>query len=175
MSSGVLDTFPIHVNAPQSSFGKRLLYNPKYAGHVLKVQLVSDLLGRYLFLSGPHLGVTHDSKIWEQSKDRHPMHPREVILADGAYIGNLQLLTPARQPQNGHLQVDDYMFNTILGFYRSRAEHGNCRFTRHAIFQTKYRGSWDHLCDVIHAIGHTQAVDNRLYLKYEPYGPWDHF
>lgn len=97
MYLGVIDTFPV-VNAPRYSFTRSLLYNPKYEACVLKIQLVSDLLGRYLHLSGPHLGTIHDSTIWEKTSSQHILHPEEVMLADGAYVGNLQLLTPYRQP-----------------------------------------------------------------------------
>lgn len=173
--TGVLDTFPIEIYEPRSFSVAKLFYNVKYEACVVKVQLLSDNLGRFIHISGPHLGVTPDSVIWENTLPSLSLHPEEVFLADGAYVGNIQLLTPTRQPNRAHLEDEDYVFNVFQSFYRARAEHSNCRFTRHGIFQTPFRGSWFNLNNVIHAIGHTQAVDNRLFLKYEPYGPWSHF
>jgi hypothetical protein len=132
------------------------------------------LLGRYIHLSGPHLGTTPDNRIWESTL-ANQLLPEEIILADGAYIGNEQLLAPFKQPQRSHLTDEEYYFNIVHSFYRARAEHGNCRFTRHQVFQTPFRGSWKTLQNIIFAVGHTQAVENRLFLKYEPFGPWDHW
>lgn len=62
--TGVVDTMPVYVQQPKHTMLSRLLYNPKYAGCVYKIQLGFDFLGRIVLFSGPHFGVQYDGGIF---------------------------------------------------------------------------------------------------------------
>jgi len=58
----VTDTIVVHISNPVQYCLAKALYNPKYAGFELKWQVVVDLLGNYLLLTGPH--VVYDGHIY---------------------------------------------------------------------------------------------------------------
>ncbi len=61
--TGAVDTVPIYVQQPQNSTLRHMLYNPKYAGTVYKMQIGIDFLGRIVLFSGPHIGLQYDGDI----------------------------------------------------------------------------------------------------------------
>lgn len=62
-ATGIVDTVPIYVLAPQNKVLNQSLYNPKYGGTIYKAQIGIDFLGRIILFSGPHLGLTYDGSI----------------------------------------------------------------------------------------------------------------
>jgi hypothetical protein len=173
---GIVDTFPVEVQNPHDSFMSKVLYHGKYGTTVFKFQNVVDFLGRIVCFTGAHLGKTPDHKIWESTSDVHPLKPQELVLADGAYISESQVLCPFRQPPNGHLTFREYSFNQILGHYRSRVEHSNAKLKKHKILGGIFRGKeMDVISCAALVIANCQNVHQHMHLSYEPYGPHSHF
>ena len=54
--TGIVDTVPVYVLAPQDSTLNHWLYNPKYGGTIYKAQIGTDFMGRIILFTGPHLG-----------------------------------------------------------------------------------------------------------------------
>jgi len=160
----------VQIAIPTNSRLARALYNPKYGGCVLKWQVAVDLCGNYLLLTGPH--VAYDGHIFTNTSTRHPMYPWELWLGDGHYIGLPNVASPFRKDHV--LSTDELRYNIIHSFYRSRVEHAVRRIKIHAMFQSKYRGSWEALSWAMKVIGHTTNVENRLRPKYALVGPWTH-
>jgi len=148
----------------------RALYNPKYADYVLKWQVAIDFLGNYLLLTGPH--VLYDGHVFVNTADLHPMYNWEIWLADGHYIGIPGVLTPFRKDHI--LTNEEFTYNIIHSFYRSRVEHAIRRIKYHNMFSQVYRGSWQVLDWAMKVIVHTTNVESRTRPKYCFVGPWMH-
>ena len=136
----IVDTFPIYINRPSED--QNLFYNGKYKGHVLKVQVFCDHRANIIFFSGPHIGCTHDAKIFYEN---YPVLPvQEKILADKAYCGNraknMGIITPFKKPINSDYSTEQRKFNEIHAFYRSRVEHSIGYLKRFSILSQRYRG-----------------------------------
>lgn len=172
----MVDTFPVERLQPEDSYLAKSLYNPKYGGTVFKFQNVVDFLGRIVYFSGPHLGTTHDDLIWRESLAYHPLHPSEMVLADGAYSAESQLVCPYRFLPHTHLTPSQYTFNSIHAHYRARVEHMNAKLKRHNILGGKFRGrTMEELANAAHILAHVQNVHQHLFWSYEPFGPHLHF
>jgi len=90
--TAIVDTFIVFVSTPVNHIMARVLYNPKYAGCVLKWQV--DFLGHILVLTGPH--VAYDGHIFVGTGVDHLMYDWELWLGDGHYIGIDNILSPYR-------------------------------------------------------------------------------
>lgn len=63
---GAVDTFPIRCNRPKDRDWNTALYNGgKYKATIVKMQIVAGPDGRPIHISGPHIGVRSDLKIWK--------------------------------------------------------------------------------------------------------------
>jgi len=104
--TGCLDSFPIRVSRPKDSSWQSAVYQGKYnlKAHVLKIQAICDHSGSIMWYSGPHIGTTHDLKLWRQHNPRAYMFQNERFLADKAYCSRShpELLVPWKQ----HVMVD---------------------------------------------------------------------
>jgi len=169
--TAIVDTYVIHVSTPIQSILSRSLYNPKYSGFVLKWQVVTDLLGNYILLTGPH--VIYDGHIFTHTMEIHPIYGWELWLGDGHYIGLPNVLSPIRRDHV--LTNSKLVYNTILSFYRSRIEQSIRRIKIHSMFSVVYRGSWEVLDWSMKVIVHTTNVEVRLRPKYAYVGPWLHY
>merc|ERR1711988_648998 len=69
--TGFADCAPVHVQAPGRFLISRMLFQPKYKFTCFKLQLVVDFMGRIVHWNVMHIGVDHDKKIWERTKDDH--------------------------------------------------------------------------------------------------------
>ena len=58
---------------------------PKYGGHVYKLQVAINFLGWIVYYSGPHFGTEADNVIFEDTMHEHPMHSWEFWCGDGIY------------------------------------------------------------------------------------------
>ena len=54
--TGIVDCAPIRVTKPRRSRANRKLYQPKYKGTVLKIQLVCSFTGEIIYALFPHAG-----------------------------------------------------------------------------------------------------------------------
>jgi len=168
--TAIVDTYAIKIANPVDFPLSRALYNPKYSSHVLKWQLVVDLLGNFLVLTGPH--VLYDGHIFQRTMNEHPLYYWELWLGDGHYIGLPQVLTPFRRDHP--LSYSELGYNVIHSFYRSRVEQSIRRIRIHSMFNQVFRGSWNVLDWSMKVIVHTTAVENRFRPKYAYCGPWLH-
>jgi hypothetical protein len=152
------------------------MFAKKYGGVAYKFQNVVDFLGRIVAFTGVHLGKTHDGKIWSSTMADHPLLPLELVLADGAYIAEPQLIVPFHQPPNAHLTFAQYVANKLISHFRSRVEHSNAKLKKHRILNSKYRGkSMEEITYAGHILANVQNVHQHMHLSYEPFGPYPHF
>ncbi len=79
----VLDSFPIMVQRPKDPLLQQVLYQGKYHGHCVKVQLACNHSGVPIWLHGPSFGHVHDLEAWRV--DHAILAPGEQWLADKAY------------------------------------------------------------------------------------------
>ena len=63
-----MDTKAIDVQKPEVH--QRRLYNGKYSGHVVKIQVTTDNRGVPIDLRGLHEGRRHDVRIWRWERRR---------------------------------------------------------------------------------------------------------
>ena len=61
---GSVDTVPIRIYYPEDRDYARASFQPKYAGPVVKIQVVVGHSGLPIFISGPHPGLRFDFHIW---------------------------------------------------------------------------------------------------------------
>ena len=147
--TGSIDTFPIYITRPPNAL-QRQYHNGKYGGHVLKVksarvrtsahgcarmriilspsfravscqvQAVCDHSGNLMWYSGPHIGVTHDVRLFRENTP--PLDRGEQLLGDKAYVGN-PLLIALHKKVRGELSQRKRAFNVVHSWYRVTIEH----------------------------------------------------
>ena len=129
---------------------------------MLKIQLGISLMGNIILWTGPHLGVTSDKTIWDQTWAWHPFFPWEWWLADLGYVGALGLLykwkkasqQPNRRPPPD-LTPQELFYNNIHEFYRNRVEQIVDVVKSHRLFaKGVYRGNTAHLFPLVAIVGH---------------------
>lgn len=112
------DTFPI------STIGGSLadvLYQPKYAEEVMKLLLLSDHLGIYVWMGGPTVGTMADTTILHQCGPRpEDFIPGEVLLMDGGFPGREHVITPWSKPPKKPMLKAHAQYNDGHSFIRSR-------------------------------------------------------
>lgn len=123
MVTGVLDTSGMTSNKSVLHPVKKRSYNGKYKEHVMKLQIVTDLLGRVIWFSGPHPGSDHDTVIWKHANPISAMHPLETFLADKAYIGQQNITGQFKKSKNNPLTEFKNCWNCIHGYFRVTVEH----------------------------------------------------
>ena len=141
---------------------------------MLKIQLGISLMGNIILWTGPHLGVTPDVTIWEQTWAAHPFFPWEWWLADLGYVGALGLLykwkrasQQRNQPPPPPLTPQQLFYNNVHEFYRNRVEQVVDVVKSHRLFANNvYRGSaahlFPHLFPLLTIVGHITALELRL-------------
>lgn len=80
-----VDTVPIYVSEPKDKQLSDLLMQPKYGGHVYKLQVAINFLGWIVYYSGPHYGTEADNTIFEETMHEHWMYSWEFWCGDGIY------------------------------------------------------------------------------------------
>jgi hypothetical protein len=180
--TALVDVFPVFVPAPHEFSLRRLLFQPKYDACVLKIQLGISLLGNIILWTGPHLGVTSDKTIWDQTWAAHPFKGWEWWLADLGYVGALGLLYKYKraaqrrgQPPPPPLSVTEVFYNNVHEWYRNRVEQIVDVVKSHRIFAPRvYQGSYAHLAPLVTIIGHAHAYELRVRQRFVGFGPWQH-
>ena len=115
--------FPLVVNVPADYATAKLLFQPKYKACVLKIELAVAFTGEIVHASFPHLGTTHDVRVWRNTAAQHPLYPGEIVMGDPAYVGADQVLVKHKRPKNGSLTATQKVTNRVIDGYRSRVEH----------------------------------------------------
>lgn len=96
---GSVDTFPIYLSKPKHKGWQTATYSGKYAGNVLKVQMIVDNSGTPIWLSGPHMGSYADIRLARRHMPAG-MAEDERILGDRAYCADdmPHLVAPYKKP-----------------------------------------------------------------------------
>jgi hypothetical protein len=114
---GYVDTFPIRIYQPSNSAHRKAAYQPKYKGPVLKIQVIVGHTGLPIFISGPHLGVRSDIRIWRKfgPERRGMLEHDERVFGDKAYIDQNQghLIVPFKEYKDHPLTQDQLDFNAM--------------------------------------------------------------
>ena len=118
---GYVDTFPIKIQRPKKKEWRRATYSGKYKHHVLKVQVIVDHGGRPIYISGPHIGVQSDIRLWKKYGPH--VEPGLTVLGDKAYIGDPSILAPYKKSNGGKLSEGKKAFNQIHSWFRASVEH----------------------------------------------------
>ena len=123
MVTGILDVAAMARYKSVARAVKKRSYSGKYKDHVMKLQIVCDLRGRVIWLSGPHPGSDHDGQIWKYQNPIEDMHRTESFLADKAYIGQPAITCQFKRSRNKDLSPFKKCWNAIHGYYRVTVEH----------------------------------------------------
>ena len=174
------DTHPLDSHGGQLS---DVLFQPKYEEDVLKILLMNDFLGNFRWFGGIFCGVRGDARIMKElGPPLHRIKPREAHLLDGGFGGRRGSITPYPKPKKLDMPPWKAKANDGQSFLRARSEHvltqlhswGVCRnmYTKHGCTLPD-RLQKLHL--MVRAVVHIQQFLNVRNVRYEPYGPWDHF
>jgi len=139
--TGSIDTFHIRVLRPKHKTWRRVTRNGKHRCYCMKVQMAVDHSGCPIWKEGPHLGVTHDSALWDDYPT--PLHPAERLLADSAYIKferTGHMIVSYKKPRGGELTREQRDFNRMHSWYRATVEHTNAWVKHWRILGGTYRG-----------------------------------
>lgn len=137
---GAIDTAPIVIDRPNGAIQSKF-YNGKYKQHVLKFQLVCNNIGELMFFSGPHFGVIHDLKLYENFPP--PLDRGERLLGDKAYCARRhspRLVTPKKRTAAEALSPIEEKYNDYHGFHRATVEHCIGYVKRFRVLGGTYRG-----------------------------------
>ena len=112
-------------------------YSSKHRRHGVNVQVVTDPMGRIMWLSPALPGRTHDLTAARQHKIIRICERQGVpLLADMAYIGASHWVTTAkRRPPNGELTPTERTVNRALSAARAPVERGVARLKSWRIFR----------------------------------------
>ncbi|KAJ4454642.1 putative DDE superfamily endonuclease [Paratrimastix pyriformis] len=64
-----------------------LYFSGHHRQHELKYEAIVNWLGRFVYLSAPYAGSSHDMAIYRATEVNFRLDPGELILADRAYLG----------------------------------------------------------------------------------------
>ena len=130
------------------------------------------------WFGGISCGVRGDARIMKElGTPLHKMEPGEAHLLDGGFGGRLGSITPYPKPKKLDMPPGKAKANDGHRFLRARWEH--------VLTQLHNWGVWEcgstlpdrmqklHL--MVRAVVHIQQFLNVRNVRYEPYGPWDHF
>jgi len=123
MVTGILDSSGLRRNRSVLREVKQRSYSGKFKAHVMKIQLVCDLHGRVIWMSGPHPGTDNDGLIWKTNNPWNLMHSEESFLADKAYIGQQHVTGQFKKTKKSNLPPFKKAWNSIHGYYRVTVEH----------------------------------------------------
>ena len=174
------DTYPLDSHGGQLS---DVLFQPKYEEDVLKILLMNDFLGNFRWFGGISCGVRGDARIMKElGPPLHKIKPGEGHLLDGGFGGRKGSITPYPKPKKLDMPPWKAKANDGHSLLRARSEHvltelhswGVCRnmYTKHGCTLPD-RLQKLHL--MVRAVVHIQQFLNVRNVRYEPYGPWDHF
>ncbi|MFD0621984.1 transposase family protein [Streptomyces sanglieri] len=112
-------------------------YSSKHKRHGVNVQVVTDPVGKILWLSPALPGRTHDLTAARTHKILRICERQGVpVLADMAYIGAGDWVTTARRrPPGGELSVTERTLNRALSAARAPVERGMARLKSWQIFR----------------------------------------
>lgn len=117
----IIDGTDCPIQCPLDNNIQRLFYSGKHKKHTIKYEIgVHKNTGNLVWISGGLPGSIHDLTMSRIGNTRSHLFPFEYILADKAYIGEDQYITPIRSPQT----PEEEIYNRILNEHRVKVEHG---------------------------------------------------
>jgi hypothetical protein len=127
------------------------LYSGKHHDHGANVQVVADTTGRTHAVSPPLPGARHDSRAFTDTGLANLLIDTPT-LADTGYLDHDQLHTPPRkQPGRDRTEADKQAASSIAKI-RWAVEQAIAHLKNWKILSTRYRGPWNKLATVVHAV-----------------------
>jgi hypothetical protein len=117
---GYVDTAPIRIRLPKNKAWAGACYNGgKYKAAVLKVQVIVGHSGLPIFVSGPHVGVRSDLRLFRENGPVALMRPLDIVIGDKAYVGGqaVGLIAPFKQNCAGGMDKEKEAYNTLIRSY----------------------------------------------------------
>jgi hypothetical protein len=134
----LIDSFETSIPRPSLNDRQKRVYSGKKKRHTLKTQVVTDVTGEVLEVTGGHRGPAADKKIYEASGVAQQF-PAAVKQADLAYLGTAGVETPHRKARGGELTAEQRAENRQLASVRVHVEHGIRRIKGFKIVRENYR------------------------------------
>ena len=148
----LVDSFETSIPRPSLNDRQKRVYSGKKKRHTLKTQVVTDVIGEVLEVTGGHRGPAADKKIYEASGVAQQF-PAAVKQADLAYLGTAGVATPHRKPRGGELSEAQREENRQLASVRVHVEHGIRRVKGFKIVHESYRHAIGLFPMVVSAVG----------------------
>ena len=110
----------------ETRIGARWSKSGKYNTCVFKGHVGITFWGGIVAQTGPHLGVDHDSRIWNDTQVLFPMRPGEWGLGDLAYEHCERILSGRTMPSGAQAMLAnpwtdaDVFMKNFIAFYRAR-------------------------------------------------------
>ena len=134
--------------------------------HSVKNNIITDMMGKVVFLSDTHEGKKHDKKIADEEGYKFPEGSQ--LWQDTGFQGfkpeGVEVYQPKKKLREGELTTAERAKNTLISNVRVRVEHNISRIKRCKIVVHKFRNHLSHYADEIMetACGlHNLRVSNR--------------
>ena len=106
----------------------------------VKVQITTDLHGKILHVDTAQSGSTHDLTIYRNSIISTLVNTLRKVVADKAYIGSNNVVTPKKTPRTRELSEAEEQMNAEISNVRVRIENMFQRMKVYNIVGSVYRG-----------------------------------
>ena len=185
----IWDGYPLPVFKPQKWIDDdrimcaRYLQSGKYNCACFKAHVGIGFTGVIHALTGPHLGIDHDKRIYDDTTANFPKVLGEWHLGDLAYDGCHCVLTSRKQPsgegQDAWDERDEWWKN-FVAHYRSRVEIVIAKLKRHQWCQVTFRSDFNTLCAHFNVSNLMTAMEIKHNFEvndtsmFEVVGPWPH-
>ena len=154
----------------ETRIGARWLKSGKYNTCVFKGHVGITFWGGIVAQTGPHLGVDHDSRIWNDTQVLFPMRPGEWGLGDLAYEHCERIFSGRTMPSGAQAMLAtcnpwtdaDVFMKNFIAFYRARVESVIHRLKNHGWCETAFRGSYSMLVALHDIAVITTALEIKL-------------
>lgn len=132
----VLDGTDCPIQRPLNNEIQRQFYSGKHKKHTIKYEVgVQSISGNIVWISGGLPGSIHDLTMARIGNIQSYLFPFEYVLADKAYIGEEQFITPIRSPQT----EEEELYNRIISTHRITVEHTIGRLKNFNCLSHKWR------------------------------------
>ena len=125
--------------------------------------------------AGPHFGVDHDKKIWDDTQNVLQMEPGEWGFGDLAYVGAARMTVGIKSPTC----TADEVWTNFVAWVRARVESVIALLKSHGWCQTTFRGRYHSLLEYQEISVVMTALRIRRNLEkgkcmFDVSGPWRH-
>ena len=125
--------------------------------------------------AGPHFGVDHDKKIWDDTQNVLQMEPGEWGFGDLAYVGAARMTVGIKSPTC----TADEVWTNFVAWVRARVESVIALLNSHGWCQATFRGRYHSLLEYQEISVVMTALRIRRNLEkgkcmFDVSGPWRH-